>query len=147
MIIWPAVCLWSIVATEHAHKHSFMHSHPLQQQLYLNLLCVCVQCSMFMDVVQMVTSHCQAQSLPSPPVPRMGSSGTSCGLLRHGGRKSRFTTLLAHTCTCTVLTDEDIDIPTHVDTIVNFFMFVQDMSTWCERTRHTWTSHRNTHCL
>lgn len=71
----------------HTHKHALIHSSTtLQQQLYLDPLCECVQRSVFMDVVQMVTSHCEAQSLPSPPVPRLGSSGTSCRLLRHGER-------------------------------------------------------------
>lgn len=50
--------LWSIAATVriHTHTHTLIHSNvPLQQQLYRDLLCGCVQCSAFMDVVQMVT--------------------------------------------------------------------------------------------
>lgn len=63
---------------EHScHTSSLTPTHP-PQHLYLDLLCDSVQHTVFMNVVQMVTSHCQVQCLHSPPVPWWGSSGISC---------------------------------------------------------------------
>lgn len=125
MLMWPAVgslehCYHRKDAHAHAHAHTYTYSftptRPFQQQLYLDLLCECVQCSMFMDVVQMVTSHCQAQCLPSPPVPWLGSSGTSCRLLRHGGREREREQVRTHTCTCMIRADAQRYVRTHTHT-------------------------------
>lgn len=123
-------------AHTHTHIDSFTPARPLQQQLHLDLLCECVQCSVFMDVVQMVTSHCQAQRLPSPPVPWLGSSGTSCRLLRHGGREGERAQVRYTTSTHKHLHDMSrstkICTPVHpctfCDIIVN-----QVRSLWCEQ--------------
>lgn len=90
MIIWPAVGLWSIAATVRIHTHT--HSHSLQRApsaaaVSWSIVWMCaVQC-----VYGCCTdgySHCETERLPSPPVPRLGSSGTSSRLLRHRGRGS-----------------------------------------------------------
>lgn len=138
--MWPAVGLWSIAATEKMHTHtridSFTPARPLQQQLHLDLLCECVQCSVFMDVVQMVTSHCQAQRLPSPPVPWLGSSGTSCRLLRHGGREGERAQVRYTTSTHKHLHDMSrstkICTPVHPCTFWDILVN-QVRSLWCEQ--------------
>lgn len=100
MIIWPAVGLWSIAATVriHTHTQTLIHSNvPLQQQLYRDLLCGCVQCSAFMDVVQMVTVIVrQSAFLPLQSLDwvHLGQAPGYWGIEEGGA--CRFTAVLAH---------------------------------------------------
>lgn len=107
MIMRPAAGLWSIAAIERTctHTHARTHTAWLRPLHRNGFMCECVRGGVFMNVVQMVTSHCRAPSPRSPAVPRLGSSGTSRRVLRAckeegwgGGGAASLPLLPAHVC-------------------------------------------------